>query len=278
MPDQANPLRRLMLANAAENASRRGYRPWVVLMGGGRRGVGTTTVALNLAVAMGQRGLRTVLVDADSRGGDLAALCRLNDAPSLADVLAGRSAVADALQAGPGGIHVLAGMGSLERISDYPPETCDPVLGPLRALSDTADWVLIDTGPPCGMPTIRMWHAADLMMLITTADDDSVMDAYAAIKTLYSSKPSGSLATLINAVHDSADGEEVHARLAQACRRFLAFEPATIGSVASDAGIRRAASLGEPFVLTMPTDSVTRQVYRVAGNLCSLPTWHRRAA
>ncbi len=278
MPDQANPLRRLMLANAAENASGRGWGPRVVLIGGGKRGVGTTTMAMNLAVAMGQRGLRTVLVDADSRGGDLAGLCRLSAAPSLADVLAGRSAVADALQAGPGGIHMLAGMGTLERVSDYPPAACDRVLGQLRALTDIADWVLIDTGLPCGTPTIRMWHAADLTVLVTTAEDDSVMDAYAAIKTLYSSKPSGPLATLINAVHDSADGEGVHARLARACRRFLAFEPATIGSVASDAGVPCAASLGEPFVLTMPTDSVTRQVYRVAGNLCSLPTWHRRAA
>lgn len=277
MPDQANPLRRLMMAGAAEQGVRAGLRPRLVLAAGAQRDVGTTTMALNLAVAMAQRGVRVVLVDADARGGDLASRCRLDDAQSLADVLAGRITVADALQPGPGGIHVLAGIWALERVSDYPPSACESVLRQFETLTDVADWVLIDAGQAAGPMTSRLAPASDLVLLVTTADDDSVMDAYAAIKTLCARKPGAMSATLVNAVPRLAAGDEAHGRLARACRRFLGFEPSALGCVESDPEVRRAAALGDPFVLAMPTGTPARQVYRAARNLCSLHSLHRRA-
>ncbi len=277
MPDQANPLRRLMMTSAAELGVRPGLRPRMVLVAGAKREVGTTTVALNLAVAMAQRGVRVVLVDADARGGDLASLCRLGNAHSLADVLAGRATVAESLQPGPGGIQVLAGIWALERVSDYPPEACESALGQFETLTDLADWVLIDAGQAAGPMVARLAPAADLMLLVTTADDDSVMEAYAAIKTRCARTPSAMPVTLVNAVSRPGNGDDVHGRLARACRRFLGFEPSPLGCVQSDPEVRRAAALGDPFVLTMPTGTAARQVYRAARNLCSLHGLHRRA-
>jgi chromosome partitioning protein len=54
-------------------------------------GVGKTTVSLNLAVALAQRGRRTLLVDLDPQGGIAHALGRSDTAlPGLAEVLMGR--------------------------------------------------------------------------------------------------------------------------------------------------------------------------------------------
>ncbi len=277
MPDQANSLRRLMRASTAGEGLRPALRPRVALVIGGRRGVGTTTMALNLAVAMAQRGVRAVLVDVDSRGGDLAAWCRLEGAHSLADVLAGRCTVTEALQPGPGGIHVLGGIWALESVSDHPPSAWASIVEQFANLIDLADWVLIDAGHGAAAAAERMRSAADLVLWITTADDDAVMDTYAAIKTLGARKPLVPLATLVNAVPRGADGDDVQGRLARACRRFLGFEPCALGSIVADTEVRRAAASGDPFVLTVPTSTVARQVYRAAKNLCSLPNLRRRA-
>jgi len=266
-----------MLANTSGAQRGRVFRPRIVLIAGGKGGVGTTTMAVNLAVALAQRGIRTVLVDADSHGGDVATLCRLDDAHSLAGVLAGRSTVAESLQPGPGGIRVLAGIWALERVSDYPPSACEAMALQLGGLSDVADWILVDAGQASSAMALTMWRAADLMLLVTTVDDASVMDTYAAIKILYTRKPSATVSTLVNAVPCCEDSDGVHARLARACRRFLGFEPAAIGRVDSDPDIRLAASRGDPFVLTMPASTVARQVDRAARNLHSLPILHRQA-
>ncbi|MDZ7619424.1 MAG: MinD/ParA family protein, partial [Patescibacteria group bacterium] len=104
------------------------------------------------------------------------------------------------------------------------------------------------------------------------------MDTYAAIKSLAARRPAITPVVLFNAVPRSADGECAAGRLSLACRRFLGFEPTSLGSVEADSEVRRAAGLGDPFVLSLPTSTVARQVYRAARNLCSLPTLLRRAA
>lgn len=277
MPDQANSLRRLMLASTAESGPKAGPRPRIAMIAGGKGGVGTTTLAVNLAVALSQRGIRTALIDADARGGNVATLCRLDSTRTLTDVLAGRSTVAESLRPGPGGIRVLAGMWALDRVSDYPPTACDSVIVQLAALADIADWVLIDAGHARDPTAVRMCHAADLTLLVTTADAPSVMDTYAAIKILCTGKPSAALATLVNAVRRPADGNEVHDRLVRACRRFLAFAPISIGCVELDPQVQRAAAVGDPLVLMMPTGNVARQISRAAKNLFSLPAMQRMA-
>ncbi len=278
MSDQANPLRQLMLASTARQGPSRGLRPRLVLVAGGRSGVGATTMALNLAVAMAQRGTRAALIDADSNSGDVATLCRLNDAHSLADVLAGRSTVAEAFQRGPGGIHVLAGIWAIERVSDYPKTACDSLIEQFAGLGDTADWILADVGLASGVMARRLCHAADLVLLVSTSSNESIMDTYAVIKSQATRQPPILPAVLFNAVPRKAENDAAPSRLSLACRRFLGFELTTLGSVESDSEVRRAAGLGDPFVLSMPTSTVARQVYRAARNLCSLPTLLRRAA
>ena len=82
-----------------------------MVVAGGKGGVGTTTIAVNLALALGRSGLRTLLVDADS-GGDAALLCRVEPRCTLADVLAGRRAVPRRSNRGPAGMQVLPALAS----------------------------------------------------------------------------------------------------------------------------------------------------------------------
>ena len=72
----------------------------------GQAGVGTTTVAVNLAAAMADRGGRVLVVDAAERRNDLAEVAGVGRGfeYSLADVIAGKCDVADAIVGGPVGI------------------------------------------------------------------------------------------------------------------------------------------------------------------------------
>ncbi|HYW79988.1 MAG TPA: P-loop NTPase, partial [Thermoguttaceae bacterium] len=72
MRDQANHLRQLVRDCATQLPTAQS-RPSLAVVSSGKGGVGTTTVAVNLAVEMAQKGLRTTLVDADPNAGDVAA-------------------------------------------------------------------------------------------------------------------------------------------------------------------------------------------------------------
>ncbi|MGC3971163.1 MAG: P-loop NTPase [Pirellulales bacterium] len=183
MPDQANDLRRLVLQHG-RNALNDSPPPKLVVVAGGKGGVGTTTLAVNLSVALARQGRRTVLVDADFAGPDCAALCRLDERYGGADVLAGRRTVHEVLQLGPGGVQVLPSARGSSEAGDCTPQAQDRLLTQLESLGPHADVIVIDAGSGSGRAMKRFWDAADLVLLVSHPDTVAVMDAYAAIKLI----------------------------------------------------------------------------------------------
>src|SRR5262249_6026274 len=95
--------------------------PPMLVVSGGRHGVGATTLAVQLAAALAQDALRVVLVDANLAEPNVAARCNMGTSVGIGEVLAGRKNIHEALQLGPAGIQVLAG--GLANSLVHPPNT-----------------------------------------------------------------------------------------------------------------------------------------------------------
>src|SRR5262245_56693153 len=96
MPDQADKLRQL-IASAMDDGGDEHVLAPLVVVAGAKGGVGTTTIALNLAVALMHAGRRTVLVDAASNA-DIAQLAGGKASGStIADVIAGLCEIEEAV-------------------------------------------------------------------------------------------------------------------------------------------------------------------------------------
>lgn len=263
MHDQANHLRQLVRDYAAADAFAAGPRPNVVLVGSGKGGVGTTTVAVNLAVAATRAGRQTVPVDADKDGGDVAVLCGLQERYTIADVLSGRRTVTEVLQVGPGAVRVLPGVWGLERLCDFPAAAGQRLLGQLRNL-DT-ELVVLDVGNGSSQILRPLCRSADVVLMVTTAEAPSVIDTYASIKAMVANDTTGQ----IYAVNRAANAEVargVQARLAMACRRFLGIRVQATGHVSDDP---MAAEGETPFVIAAPNCKATRQIERLAAELAA---------
>lgn len=266
--DQAQVLRRLVRRRAAADASAAGPRPRTVLITGGKGGVGTTTMAVNLAAACARAGQRNVcLIDADPQGGDVALLCGLEERHTLADVLAGRQRVSAALQAGPGGLRVLCGDYGRETRSERPPAACESLLTQLHGPATRADLVIVDAGNrPSGIGR-ALWRTADVILVATAPETASVLATYAAIRLSAVEEPVATVYSLVNMAPDARAGEAVHARLAEACRRFLALELRPAGSVPLDPAVACAGRAGKPLVIASPDSNASRLLHRLAATL-----------
>ncbi len=109
MLDQAHHLRRLTSAYGRPETVDTTARPTLLTVTGGKGGVGTTTIAINLATALAAAGKRPLLIDADPRGGDAALRCRIQERYTLTDLLAGRRTWAEVTERAPGGVQLVAG-------------------------------------------------------------------------------------------------------------------------------------------------------------------------
>ena len=263
MYDQADPLRQLV-RQVASQPSAAEQRAGVVLLTSGKGGVGTTTVAVNLAVAIAQSGLRVVLIDADPNGGNVATQCSLNDRYTLADVLAERRTLRKILQPGPGGIEVAAGLWPLERFSDYKATAAEHLITEVLGLADRADVVLVDAGSTANKVAHCFWEIADAVLAVATPDNAAILDTYAAIKLGATAAAGKPIHAMLNQTSGNEQAEEILQRFDQACQRFLGIELIQAGSLPADASVASASEAGLPVVLAAPESAVAKSLSRVA--------------
>ncbi len=236
MLDQAHDLRRLATHYNRAESPRCGGRPALVVVAGGKGGVGTTTVALGLAASVAKVGRRTLLIDADSRGGDVALLCGIEERYALADVLTGRRTWNEAVCAGPAGVGIVVGQRGWHDCRNSA-ITATHLLEQLDHQDIPAELVIMDAGSAFDGVVQHICREADAVVMVTTGSVASVVGTFAGIKTLVSGFCPGSvqprLHLLVNMAPTARVAEVVYYRLARTCRRVLGIELQSAGELAT---------------------------------------------
>jgi len=285
MIDQAHDLRRLVrhAAAAATGASR--GRPPVVVVAGGKGGVGTSTVAIRLAAAATANAVRSLLIDADPRGGSIAVLCGLEEQGTLADVLAGRHSIQEVIQQGPDGTRVVPGACPSDALWEAAPAAADRLLDQISAVQRQADLVIIDAGNGLCRLTGPLVQAADILLLVTTPAVPAIVATYGLIRGLASMGAVLPVHILVNMASSAEAAQGALDRLICTCRRLLGWEPARAGSLpvdpsALDKAVRAAAPLRSLAAHAMAiaghdgirTQGAKQQFYKKTGETLNLET------
>jgi flagellar biosynthesis protein FlhG len=230
MPNPTELPSTIPLTRDAAQIARLGAR--LLVLSGGRPGVGATLLALKLAEVLANEALRVLLIDADLYRADIADQCQLTAAHNIHDVLRGQKTIHEVLQRGPAGIQIAAGAASVEARASATDRAIQRLIRQLPTLAKHADWLIVDAGNQPTELAARLWSIADDLLLVTAPDVVAVMDTYALIKTLISKHtPHRSVSLVVNQSPDDATALDVHRRIDQSCRRFLGLAIGFCGSV-----------------------------------------------
>jgi flagellar biosynthesis protein FlhG len=218
------------LTRDAVQVARLGAR--LLVLSGGRPGVGATLLAVKLAEVLASEALRVLLIDADLYRADIADQCQLTVTHGIHDVLRGEKSIHEVLQRGPAGIQVMAGAASVDARASATDRAIQRLIRQLPTLAKHADWLIVDAGNQPTELAARLWSVADDLLLVTAPDVVAVMDTYALIKTLISKHtPHRSVSLVVNQSPDDATALDVHRRIDQSCRRFLGLSVGFTGCV-----------------------------------------------
>lgn len=159
----------------APAAPTRPVRGALVAVYGAKGGVGTTTVATNLGVALAASGQPTVLVDLDLGFGDVGVFLDLEGGPGIADAATGRIGVTELSRTA---LQHSSGLRIVSTAST--PLTTRPtpvsVIASLEELRAHFSYVICDVPRVLGPLTAAMLRAADHVVLVTTPELPALRD------------------------------------------------------------------------------------------------------
>lgn len=270
MIDQASELRKLVLQSAREQAAQAGPAPRMIVVTSGQGGVGVTSLAVNLSVALAEQGSRVVIVDADPRA-EVAALCGLDRQGPGEEVLVARRDIHEVLRRGPAGIQIVPRLFAPDSQEAHSEPGQQRLLRQFRGLGRHAELLVLDAGDGTSGFVRRCCQAADDVVLVTTRDSIAVTETYVRIKTTLAPPGSTHLHLVVNRCGPEGPEGDVHRRLDRSCRRFLNRPISLLGAVPEDESVRQAAAAATPFVLSHPENPAARAVTKLVGELTRSP-------
>jgi pilus assembly protein CpaE len=225
-------------------------------------GVGRTTLAFNLAVAIGQLGHKTVLVDGGMQFGDLRPLLKVPaEAPSILDLPTdriGEGDLSEVLWRDPSGIDILLAPPRVEMAEMVTIRDLEKSLSLMRRVYDV---LVVDLPATISELNLAFLDASDLILEVVTYDSTTIHNTAAMADTFRTiGYPDEKIRYLVNRA-DSPGGVSPDT-LKRAIGRAPDFTVASGGTL-----VVNANNEGIPFVLADPRAQISRDISAVAAAL-----------
>jgi MinD-like ATPase involved in chromosome partitioning or flagellar assembly len=260
-----------------------GTRGTLVAVWGPTGAPGRSTVAVNLAVEAAQRGVGTIVVDADPAGGAISTLLGiLDEAPGLAAACrraarghlgaAGLAAYAVGLD---DGLRVLTGATRPDRWRELRPAALGAVWD---AACSSADLVVVDLGAvlaggyaegnagSSGVVAASALEAADVVVVVGAADPLGLLRLVHAIDQLAEHLPGREPVVVVNRLRESVVGARPGQQVRDALSQFAGIS--TVHLLPDDPGAAdRALRLGRPLAVAAASSPLRAAIADLAVRL-----------
>jgi pilus assembly protein CpaE len=229
-------------------------------------GVGKTTIAVNLAVALSQGGARKVcLVDLDLAFGDVAITLQLFPARTIADAVHLQSGLDFAvleplLTEYRDQLAALVAPVQPDAKDNIPPALVGQILSLLKA---NFDHVVVDTSPAFDEFVLQAVDETDEMLLVTTLDVPTLKNVKVAVETLdLLNFPKAKRHLILNRADDKVglSKEKVESTLGMP----------VAAAIPTSSQVAHATNSGEPILVGQPKHQVSQAIRKLAANLAAL--------
>lgn len=232
---------------------------------GGKGGVGKSSLAVNLAVALGGLGQRTLLLDADLGLANVDVLLGLQPTATLADLVAGQCDISDILLEGPNGILVVPAASGRRQMAALSTAEHIGLVNVISTLENDLDVMVVDTAAGLSDSVLTFCQASQEVVLVVCDEPASITDAYALIKVLVRERGVARVQVVANMVRDANEGRVLYNKLVRVCERFLSdISLNYLGSIPQDDWLRLAVQRQQPVVTAYPLSPSARAISDIA--------------
>lgn len=260
--DQASNLRKLVIQNKRECKTR------TIAITSGKGGVGKSSVAVSLAIALAQGGSSVTLLDADLGLANINVILGIIPKFNLYHVIKGKKKLKDIVIDIPEGIKIIAGASGFHQLANLDSKQIGDFIQSVSEL-DTDDFMIIDTGAGVSQNVLRFVIAADDVLVVTTPEPTAITDAYGIIKSIASQSPDKSVKLIVNRVSSVSEGKRVAQRVITIAGQFLNMKVENLGFIFEDIYVPKSVRNQKPFIISYPKSKAAACVFMIANRIAN---------
>ncbi|MDG2384632.1 MAG: hypothetical protein P8N76_23385 [Pirellulaceae bacterium] len=255
MTDQAEALRQLVTQVSSLDSSEE--QRGLIGIVGAQSSIGTTTIAVNLAVSLARLGWPITLVDADFQRPATARHLGLQPRRRWSEFLVGSKSIREMLQAGPAGLSVLTGVQLESNDASTKELATERLQEQLLSLAESR-LVILDCGH--AGDEMSLLSGVDDLMIVTTPAEDCVLAAYSTFKQTVSKPIRAGCWLIINQMLDASEAREASQRVSLSCDRFLNLSLHQPNPLPRDENASEAERAQRPLMLHAPSSPLSRSM------------------
>jgi flagellar biosynthesis protein FlhG len=237
-----------------------GVRSIAILSGKG--GVGKSNVAVNLALALADKGLDIAILDADLGLANIDILFGVTPKFNLGHVVRGEKQMSEVVFKVGERVSIIPGGVGLRERAELDEQAQSWMINRQSFLEEETDLLIIDSSAGIHTNVLSFAISSDMVILITTPEPTAIRDSYGVLKSLYqATRGAISIGLLVNMASDEKEAFLVAEKIISASEQFLNFKVPYLGCVLWDSEIRESVKKRKPLFLN-ESESVSFPYFR----------------
>lgn len=261
--DQAENLRRIV--NDYQVSNMRASQ--IITITSGKGGVGKSTIAANLACIIADAGMSVCLFDADSNLANIDILFGISPKFRISSVLKGDLGLEDIMVSPYPNLFIVPGSSGEVDFPHVDENSQLRIIEQLKVLTDRFDYIIVDTSAGISKEVIMYAIYSDSVIVVSNSEPTSIVDAYAVIKVISSTKRDVPIKILINNPTKPSDADDAAAKLQLALKKFLNLNIPYVGTIPHDRQIQIAAMNQSVSAKVYPNSAFTLSVQALVNKI-----------
>ena len=184
----------------------------VIGIASGKGGVGKTTVSINLAVALAQRGHDVMLFDADLGLANAQIALGARAEYNLSHFLAGQKTLEEITITTRQGIQLIPGASGVQELAALSQLQAASIVQAFSNLGKKIDYLIVDVAAGISPSVLAFLAACQRRFIVVQDDPSSIADAYGTIKVLTQEMKLDEIYLVPNLVDTQTQGWKLYQR------------------------------------------------------------------
>ncbi len=239
--------------------------PKIISVVSGKGGVGKSLIAVNLSIAMNKLGKKVLLYDIDIGFGSVEILLGSSAKLTMKDYFQNKTSLDNIIMKTKYDIDIISGGLDVEDLVYFNIGNKDSLFKDFSRVMSKYDFIILDFPPGYNENLENFYESSDFMVLITTSEPTSLINAYTFLKMMaVKGIDPDELHVVLNMARDMKDARKCMERFIGVIERFIGMSPSATHIMRFDNSVRKSVENQKPFVVEKKTSQPSLVIYRLA--------------